>query len=312
MRLYTIGEMAKIANISVRTLRYYDEMGIIVPEARDENTNYRYYSNTQMLQLQILKELRALDFSLDEIKNIIHNEDTNHINHIQSLKSKFEKKLDYIQKEINNLKLKTQAIHNAYNRLTNGLDILSIPDKGESQLHINKTYENEIYRLPQIWTLSIRKYSTLNVNQLFLNRCMELQRLLDRYDLYQAGGFIGIFHDGFQSQFSDVYGDLELCLPFIKPSNFECDEQKMFGGFLVASTIHIGHYKNAYDKYLSLSEWISEIGYTIVGPPIEFYILEPFHSINSDSYITKLCFPISNNPNSEPNLFGQSPTNIEK
>lgn len=91
MRLYTIGEMAKIANISVRTLRYYDEMGIIVPEVRDENTNYRYYSNTQMLQLQILKELRALDFSLDEIKNIIHNEDTNHINHIQSLKSKFEK-----------------------------------------------------------------------------------------------------------------------------------------------------------------------------------------------------------------------------
>ena len=292
MKLYTIGEMAEITNLSVKTLRYYDEIGIIVPEMRDKDTNYRYYSNTQMLQLQMLKELKTLGLSLNDINNILHHGNTEHLEHMQSLKNNLEGKLNDIEKEINALKLKTKAIHNIYERLTNGLDILSLPNKNESQLHANMNYENQIYRLPKVWTLSIRKYSALNANQLFLDRCMELQRLLDSYDLYQAGGFIGIFHDGFQSQFSDSYGDLELCLPFIKPDNFECTEQKMFGDFLVASTIHIGHYKNAYEKYISLIKWISEIGYKIIGPPIEFYILEPFHSIDSESYITKLCFPI--------------------
>lgn len=286
--------MAKITNLSVRTLRYYDKIGLIVPEIRNEDTNYRYYSNAQMLQLQILKELRTLDFSLEEIRNIIYNKNTDNLNHLHLLKSKLEQKVDFLDNEMNKLKMKVKAVHNAYNQLTQGLNLLALHSTDRHQLYINETYENEIFRLPKISALCIRKYSPLNAKQLFLDRYFELQQLLEKYNLYQAGGGIGIFHDGFEAQFNNAYGDLELCLPFIKPEDFDCEckEQKILGGSLVASTVHVGHYKNAYKKYLSLIGWINRTGYKIVGPSMEFYILEPAHSMDSNFYTTRLCFPI--------------------
>ena len=42
--LFTIGEMAKLFQTNIRTLRYYDEIGLLKPEWRDDNSGYRYYS----------------------------------------------------------------------------------------------------------------------------------------------------------------------------------------------------------------------------------------------------------------------------
>ena len=41
---YSIGEIAEICNIPIRTLRYYDEIGLLVPEKRDIESSYRYYA----------------------------------------------------------------------------------------------------------------------------------------------------------------------------------------------------------------------------------------------------------------------------
>lgn len=67
---YTIKQLAKLANISVRTLHYYDEVGLLSP-ARRESNDYRQYGEQEMLRLQQILFFRELEFPLDEIKRIM-------------------------------------------------------------------------------------------------------------------------------------------------------------------------------------------------------------------------------------------------
>ncbi|MBQ1241064.1 MAG: MerR family transcriptional regulator, partial [Lachnospiraceae bacterium] len=59
-----IKEFADFAGVSVRTLHYYDEIGLMVPAHIDECTGYRYYDGTSLLRLQEILFYRELDFSL--------------------------------------------------------------------------------------------------------------------------------------------------------------------------------------------------------------------------------------------------------
>ena len=56
-KLFTIGEMAKLFGINAKTLRYYDEIGLIRPEHTDPMTGYRYYSTGQFERLNTIKYL---------------------------------------------------------------------------------------------------------------------------------------------------------------------------------------------------------------------------------------------------------------
>lgn len=66
-----IGEMADFFGISRKAMRLYEKKGIIKPVKVDEENGYRYYSAEQVHQLNALLELKALGFSLDEIKMVI-------------------------------------------------------------------------------------------------------------------------------------------------------------------------------------------------------------------------------------------------
>ena len=73
--LFTIGEMADLFGINIRTLRYYDQIGILHPETADPDTGYRYYSTRQFERLNTIKYLRALGVSLKKIALFFENRD---------------------------------------------------------------------------------------------------------------------------------------------------------------------------------------------------------------------------------------------
>ena len=64
---YKIGEFSKLVGISVKTLRYYDECGVLKPSKIDTFTGYRYYSDNDIMDFEFIKMLKSLDFTLDEI-----------------------------------------------------------------------------------------------------------------------------------------------------------------------------------------------------------------------------------------------------
>ncbi len=66
--MYKIGEFSKIVNIPVRTLRYYNEMRILIPSEIDPFTGYRYYTEENIIECQFIQLLKSIDFTLEEIK----------------------------------------------------------------------------------------------------------------------------------------------------------------------------------------------------------------------------------------------------
>jgi DNA-binding transcriptional MerR regulator len=67
---YTVKQLSTLAGVSIRTLHYYDEVGLLKPEAYGDN-GYRYYGEQASFRLQQIMFFKELDFSLEEIKRII-------------------------------------------------------------------------------------------------------------------------------------------------------------------------------------------------------------------------------------------------
>ena len=65
-----IGEFSQMMQVTVKTLRHYEQKGILFPCKVDEWTGYRYYSVEQMQRLNTIRQLQSLGFSLDEIKEL--------------------------------------------------------------------------------------------------------------------------------------------------------------------------------------------------------------------------------------------------
>ena len=107
-----IGEFSKLTGVPIRTLRYYDEIDLFKPADIDLFTDYRYYNEEQVGDLNLINELKKVGFSLEEIKN-----NWNKFSDEVMLKKKDEllkkqedinesiKKLDYMRSNIHNGKI---------------------------------------------------------------------------------------------------------------------------------------------------------------------------------------------------------------
>lgn len=80
---YTVKTLAKLSGVSVRTLHFYDEIGLLKPAYHGENS-YRYYEEEQLLMLQQILLYRELGFPLNDIREILVSE---HFDKIEALKS---------------------------------------------------------------------------------------------------------------------------------------------------------------------------------------------------------------------------------
>ena len=97
-RYFSIGEMAKFFNLSIKTLRYYDEIGLIKPSYVNEQNRYRYYSVEQFIVLDLIKNGKQMGMSLEEIKNLVGAETS-----LQELMNLIERQEAGLRKKIHEL-----------------------------------------------------------------------------------------------------------------------------------------------------------------------------------------------------------------
>lgn len=72
-KLLKIGDIAKMFNINIQTLRYYDRENLFVPNVKDPYTGWRYYEFGQIYQLATIRYLRSMDCSMDYIRDFLNN-----------------------------------------------------------------------------------------------------------------------------------------------------------------------------------------------------------------------------------------------
>lgn len=105
--MYRIGEFSKMTDLSIRTLRYYDSIGLLIPYEIDRFTGYRYYTDDNLSEVYLIKLLRSVNFSLEEIlmyksclnEKIIDNKIDELTDSISELENKIQK-LNIIRQEV--------------------------------------------------------------------------------------------------------------------------------------------------------------------------------------------------------------------
>lgn len=104
MEKLTIGQMARLNNVSERALRIYHEQGLLVPQIVDKANSYRYYSRTQSRRLNMILQMKSVGFSLKQIKDIIDNKN------ILMLQAVLLEQIDAINGEISELQHKERRL----------------------------------------------------------------------------------------------------------------------------------------------------------------------------------------------------------
>lgn len=134
MNYYKTGQFAKLANVSERTIRYYDKIGLLKPSFVMEN-GYRQYSDLDLLKLQKILSLKHLGFSIEEIFPMVMD-NTN-------LKESFELQIDLIEDKISHL----QSLKDALKKASQTPDlswnmILSLVQLSNEETNIIEQYKN--------------------------------------------------------------------------------------------------------------------------------------------------------------------------
>lgn len=149
---FSIGEMSKLHNISIETLRHYDRFGILKPEYTNEKTGYRYYSTKSFIKIYLIKQCKAIGLSLDEIKEII-----NDYTSLESVLNIIKNQKEIIDKKIIELNSIKSSIENLENSIEEALDVgineIFIKYNNERKL---KTY-NYTSRYTEEFEMQLRK-----------------------------------------------------------------------------------------------------------------------------------------------------------
>ncbi|MGG1679311.1 MerR family transcriptional regulator [Neobacillus sp. NRS-1170] len=266
---FSIGEMAKLHNTTIKTLRYYDEINLLKPIHTDINNGYRYYSTEQFEQLNTIHYLKELGFSLKEIKGHLDHRDIDGFLYLlEEQKRLTEEKI----KELERIKRRFQ------NRIK---DIKLAREKKEMGVPIiRERKERKIVRLmekissePEL-EISLRQLENMcNMNSsIFIGGVgltVSIDNLLNNKFNEYSSIFILIEED-------DIQSPLVTTLP---EGNYAC-------------IYYNGNHNDSPEHYRNLLNWIQDKGLQIMGDSIERTIIDHYISGSKDDYLTEIQIPI--------------------
>lgn len=139
--MYKIGELSKIVDIPIKTLRYYDEIGILNPAIIDKFTGYRYYNDESVIECEFIKLLKSVNFTLEEIKEF---KDNNYNDLILLNKQKeMAEEMEFLKKKYSRLQM---LINESKNNKIEPKVYKKIPLEEENEIKLRRKYERRNIR----------------------------------------------------------------------------------------------------------------------------------------------------------------------
>lgn len=266
IKYYTVGQIAKLCDMPVRTLYYYDEIGLLVPVKKDKKTGYRYYADYQIGQINIINQYKVQGLS------------------IQDMKERFEKRSLDVTKEALLEKRKEvhqniQALLQIQNRLDQYLEAFSYQEQNVNMQikHLDKCY------------IAFHREQNEATPAVFMQRFATLQKIVNQNKYIASDLHFAIYYDDYR-YYNPKEADIEVALPVLNPKPGK--EVRIFGGFDVISAMHYGSYEKESETYAMMMTWMEENNYVMSGPPIERFILDLLVCDKEEDYITELMIPI--------------------
>lgn len=271
--MLSIGEFSKICGVSAKTLRYYDEIGLIHPDEINPENGYRYYSIKQLKKMIFINRLKSYHFSLEEIKVILEWEEDQSE---EKLCSVLNRKTREIQEKLNALEYTLKQINEDILNLQKGIPMMSHLDHIEVEL-VETRPMNILYRRQM---MSSDDYAA--GYETFFSRLYEK---IATEKLTLLGKPMTIYHS---PEYNPAGNDTEFAIPIAEPVKGTRD---MPGG-LCAKSVLKGSYSELTSVYAKLMEWIHSKGYELVGSPYEVYVTDPNQAAVPEDMVTEVYFPV--------------------
>ena len=271
-----IGEFSKVAQVSVKTLRHYGQLGLLKPAWIDRFTGYRYYSLDQLPRLNRILALKDLGFALDQIRLMLReNPPAAELRGMLRMKhADLERQVQAEQARLERIEARLQQIER----------------EGR-----HPEYEVVFKTVPSQRVVGIRDVipSYRDVGRLFGELYTYLQG--QNVTLDATCPCLAIYYD---TEYRDRGIDAEAAAPLSRPlpGTPRTTLHELPGVETMVSVIHQGNHEMLSEAYNSLMAWIEVNGYRITGPNREVYLRGSEPGLDAASLITEVQFPVAKKP----------------
>ncbi len=265
---YQIGEVSKICNIPIRTLHYYDEIGLLKPNVVNEQSKYRYYSYEQVPAILMIKSYKTAGFSLKQIKKLLARDGMDY------LQSMAISQCAVIDKKILELNLVKER-----------LQILAI--QKEHKVSFNNNFQ--LKEFPSTY-VAYRRYRSPCTKENFCLRYAELYKIIEENQLHIIGSMMAVYYESYENPNYENM-DFEVCVTVAEQAERDGIVRRS-GGFTALSAIHYGSYGLIPNTCLKMFEWMQKNDYIPYGPYAENYIVDITNTLSEENYVTELIRPV--------------------
>ncbi len=262
--MYRIGEFSKITKTTCRTLRHYEQEGILVPAYIDEKTGYRYYDRSQLAKMSRIVALKNIGLTLKEIKEILSGDKD-----IQD--ALFERKRK-IEQEIVDSKVNLSKIEQIFNSTHNNFEV-----------KLKELHSEMIFYRDAVLDDHSQLFSFIRETRAMFTRAETGVKCLEPKVCYIC------YTD-------DEYREEKIKVRYVQVVNqigIETDEIKfMPSKFTTVASVYMqGSYSDQISKYEAVLQFATDNGYQLLGKNAEVYMLDSDQD-NAIPCLSELQFPL--------------------
>jgi DNA-binding transcriptional MerR regulator/effector-binding domain-containing protein len=262
---YNIGEFSQVTGLSVKTLRFYHEKGILIPSSVDEATGYRFYDASKVEKARIIMRLRQMEFSIEDVAAVL-GECTDEADI-----------LNYLERQKNALQQRIKEDRDIVRSLT---EIIS-KEKDARQILEAGNFKVEEKTFEPMLIAGIRmkgKYKDIGTG---------FARLGKAVGRYICGKPLCLYYDG---EYREEDADFEPCFPVRKELTANGISIHTLPGGHGLTLIHRGPYDQLGRSYAKILQHANERKLGIALPTRELYVKGPgmIFKGNPRNYLTEI------------------------
>jgi DNA-binding transcriptional MerR regulator/effector-binding domain-containing protein len=261
---FTIGQFSRASGLTVKTLRFYHEQGLLVPSFIDPQTDYRYYDPAQLETARTIAFLRGLEFPLGEIKSLLHStgEDERLLDAVERQKAALAARVAQLRKAVRSL---DQFIQQERQAAAMAQSAIGVQEKVLGPMLVAGV------RMKGRYSECGRGFATIG-------------RSLGRY----VCGTPFLLH--YDDEYREDDADFEACMPVRQAKAVDGVSVRELPGGRCVALLHKGPYDQLGRSYAVILKHVQDKGYRVLMPTREVYLKGPgmIFKGNPRNYLTEI------------------------
>ena len=266
-----IGEFSRLSRVSIRSLRRYDEAGLLAPASIDPFTGYRYYSESQLPTANRIRALRDMGFPLAAVREVLGcYDDPGALERCLLLQqAEAREVMEEAERRLRLLDTALERLRKDKDKMKYDVTIKTLPERQVASVRqIIPSYDRE----GDLWSVYCQETARMNIQDGDPALCT------------------AVYHDGeFKEQDVDVEIQKSVAGTY---SDTEHVKFKTVPAVQVASATFRGSYGQIPAVNEAVAAWVADNGWALADSAFFIYHVSPHDTRNPDEFVTEVCYPV--------------------